>query len=45
VDSVDPSLVTAAVPSGSTAVFRVTVTIARSGKNVYSANWLIGVAN
>src|SRR3954449_6966946 len=45
VDSVDPNLVSAAVPSGSTAVSRVTVTILRDGKQVYSANWLIGVAN
>jgi type II secretory pathway pseudopilin PulG len=45
VDSVDPGAVTGAVPSGSTAVYRVTVTISRSGQNVYSANWLIGTAN
>jgi prepilin-type N-terminal cleavage/methylation domain-containing protein len=45
VDSVDPSLVTAAVPSGSTAVSRVTVTIYQNGKQVYTTNWLIEVAN
>jgi prepilin-type N-terminal cleavage/methylation domain-containing protein len=45
VDSVDPSAVTGAVPSGSTAVYRVTVTISRSNQNVYSTNWLIGVGN
>lgn len=41
VETVDPDLLTATVPKGSTPANRVTVTISHNGKSVYSMFWYV----